>query len=233
MARKKVILTDEYPYHITNRSNNRERFYLPLKELWPICINAIKTLKKDYGCRHHAFVLMPNHYHLVLDTPKLNLSDSIQYFQTEVARRANKKTGRINHFFGGRYKWSLITNETYYWNAFKYIARNPVAAGICKNIEDYPYCSINDPSSKELWAPLSEIENRVDYKWLNEDFSKEKKEAIKKGLRRSVFKPPSNNNKYATKLDLVPEEIKSRISDTKSSFPKNRFQCNTRNNKLS
>jgi hypothetical protein len=43
-------------------------------------------------------------------------------------------------------------------------------------------------------------------------------EAIKKGLRRSVFKPPSNNNKYATKLDLVPEEIKSRISDTKSSF---------------
>jgi putative transposase len=180
MARKKVILTDEYPYHITNRSNNRERFYLPLKELWPICINAIKTLKKDYGCRHHAFVLMPNHYHLVLDTPKLNLSDSIQYFQTEVARRANKKTGRINHFFGGRYKWSLITNETYYWNAFKYIARNPVAAGICKNIEDYPYCSINDPSSKELWAPLSEIENRVDFKWLNEDFSKEKNEAIKK-----------------------------------------------------
>lgn len=150
--------------------------------------------------------MMSNHYHLLISTPKSNLSEAMTYLHREVAKRANSSAGRINHFFGGRYKWSLIENELYYWNAVKYILRNPVEARMCNEVQEYEYSSFNDKMSCDLWQMLDVFTDNkspvnLDTDWLNEKFSTEHNNAIKIALRRKIFTPPVNHNRKRTSLD--------------------------------
>lgn len=198
MPRAKLIETSDYPYHIQNRSNNREFFYLPNECLWPIFLECLKGLQEMYGCRIHSFVLMTNHYHLIISTPRSNLGASMKYFHREVARNANRIAGRINHFFGGRYKWSLISTELYYWNALKYVFRNPVRAGICEDVRGYSHSSLNR-SLDFKWElsdffldPTREVD--LNLEWLNEPFQTEIEEAIGKSLRRREFAVSKGRN---------------------------------------
>lgn len=195
MPRKLLIRTPDFPYHITNRSNNKDFFYIDKSLLWDIFMNCLNELINQYGCDMHGFVLMSNHYHLIISTPRENIGDAMKYFHREVARQANKSTGRVNHFFGGRYKWSIVSNEDYYWNGVKYIFRNPVRAGICSDVTDYEFSSLNKNTPLFNWKMIdyfavdkSLIELNTD--WLNEPFSKENEAAVGKALKRREFKVP-------------------------------------------
>lgn len=202
MPRKQLILTDEYPYHVINRANNKEFFYIELQDLWEIFEDHFKKAKEIFKCEIHAFVLMGNHFHLLISTPNKNLGEVMKYLQREVARNVNKKTNRINHVFGGRYKWSLIQQETYYWNVIKYVFRNPVRSGIADNVLNYPFSSLEktDYPLIDFWNQNKKIHS-LDLDWLNEPFLKEKEDAIKKALRRKVFELPKDENKKLMRLD--------------------------------
>jgi hypothetical protein len=131
------------------------------------------------------------------------------FLHREVARQANKKTKRINHFFGGRYKWCLIQNENYFWNATKYIFQNPMKAFICKRVEEYPFSSFN--TDVNFWHMSDFFGDRdkkiiLDLNWLNQSFTKEVNDAIGKGLRRRIFKLPVTKNK---KIVEAPQIVKS------------------------
>ncbi|QDK45853.1 hypothetical protein DOM22_12175 [Bdellovibrio sp. ZAP7] len=206
MPRKTLILTDDFPYHVTNRSNNREKFYLENYILWTIFLDCFEELKKQYTCEIHAFVLMSNHYHLIISTPKRNLGEAMKYLHREVARKANKQSGRINHFFGARYKWSVINAEAYYWNCIKYVFRNPVRAGICTRVDDYRFSSLNSqPASWKWnmcdWFHRDQPQITPDHDWLNEPFHLELEEIIRLGLRRREFSPPPDSKKKRSYLD--------------------------------
>lgn len=195
MPRKLLIRTNEFPYHITNRSNNQEFFYLKNDDLWEIFLSCLYQLEIQFQCSVHAFVLMSNHYHLLISTPDCNIGEAMKYLHREVARKANKNTNRINHFFGGRYKWSVVNNENYYWNAVKYIFRNPVRAGICSSVKDYKYSSLNSSPKKFSWKmtdffhnPQSSID--LDVHWLEESYPSETEESVRYALRRREFKLP-------------------------------------------
>lgn len=206
MPRKKLIYSSDFPYHITNRSNNREFFLIPMEPLWFIFLEKLTELKLQFSCEIHSFVLMSNHYHLILSTPRGNIGEAMKYFQREVARAANKHSDRINHFFGGRYKWTLIGHENYYWNSVKYVFRNPVRAKICTQVSDYPFSSLNRTATDFEWDMVDVFAGRekkveLDLNWLDEPFAKEKEEAIKKGLRRREFKLPTDKSGKAFTLD--------------------------------
>lgn len=205
MPRKVLIENSKFPYHITNRSNNREYFYTPLPILWEIMLEKIKYLDQKMNIKSHAFVLMSNHYHWLLSTPDENLSKGMTYFHREVARGANRKSNRINHFFGGRYKWCSIQKEIYYWNTLKYIFRNPVKANLCAQVEDYQFSSLNDHKGVDSWnlcdffnAPENTIDPNLE--WLNTDYDPKIDEALKKALRRRTFKLPKDRNRKIVKL---------------------------------
>ncbi len=205
MPRKTLNESDEYPYHITNRSNNKEFFYLPLPILWPIILDKIRYLDKHLHIRSHAFVLMSNHYHWILSTPDKNLSKAMTYFHREVSRCANRQAGRINHFFGGRYKWCSIHNEDYYWNAVKYVFRNPVKAELCTRVECYEFSSLTLDSTPEPFKMCNffddaETSIALDLEWLNESFSSEMDEALRKALRRREFQLPKDRNRKMIEL---------------------------------
>lgn len=207
MPRKKLILTSKAPYHVVNRSNNKELFYLPLQKLWPIFIENLKKIETHFNCEIHAFVLMNNHYHLIISTPDNNLGEAMKYLHREIARRANWKAKRINHFFGGRYKWSLIYEEIYYWNAVKYVLRNPVKAGISDRVENYPYSSFGMGKGDYRWKMVDFFHDKdklieLDTTWLNENFKDDHEDLIKLALRRREFKIPTSKNGHLENLEV-------------------------------
>lgn len=199
MARKLLIRTSQSPYHITGRSNNKDFFYIELEVLWEIFMQTMESAKNLFNCDFHAFVLMSNHYHLLISTPLNNVDKVMEHIQREVAKKANKKSARINHFFGGPYKWSLIYEEAYYWNAVKYIFRNPVRAGLCNDVLDYQYSSLNRNHKKLQWNMIDFFNDKtkpiaLDYDWLNEPFLNETEEDLRLALRRKEFKIPRSSS---------------------------------------
>lgn len=206
MPPKPLIRTNECPYHITARSNNKEFFQISVESLWEIFMDCMGQAQSKYGCHFHAFVLMSNHYHLLVSTPLNNIDDVMQYIQREVARKANKKSTRINHFFGGAYKWSLVYEENYYWNVLKYIFRNPIRAGICSTVECYKFSSLNLKPSNFNWIMNDFFHNKnkpilLDLEWLNEPYLNEIERNIQLGLRRKLFKLPCDQTGRRPALD--------------------------------
>ncbi|MGE3760009.1 MAG: transposase, partial [Pseudobdellovibrionaceae bacterium] len=158
---------------------------------------CFRELVVQYKCDIHAFVIMGNHYHLMISTPEKNIGECMKYLHREVAKRANKSVGRINHFFGGRYKWSMISDEGYYWNCVKYVFRNPVKAGLCNDVKRYPYSSLNQQLTSFSWKMTDFFCDRqklitLETDWLNEPFLNEEEELITNGLRRREFTLPKD-----------------------------------------
>lgn len=198
MPRKKIYRTTDFPYHVSARCTNKEWFALPLPKVWEIFSIYLYFITLAYGVRIHAFVLMSNHFHMLISTPNGNIDEAMNYLQREVSRRLGEETDRINQIFGGPYHWTLIKNNIYYHHAYKYVYRNPVKAGICKRVEDYRYSTLRGLLGKDrMMIPafdnLGLIQNP--YKqlaWLNEDYSEENYQLIKKALRHREFCFPAD-----------------------------------------
>jgi len=142
MARKNLIRVNNYPYHVTIRTNNREWFNIPQSVIWKIAISSIHIANYKYPVNIDAFVLMNNHYHLLLYTPDANLDKFMNILNSNISREIRRRTGRINRIFGDRYKWKIITSEQYYLTVIKYILQNPLRALLVKKCEEYRYSTI-------------------------------------------------------------------------------------------
>lgn len=183
MPRKPTIRSNHHYYHVTARSNNKENFFLEIGEVWRIIISKLKMLQKEHKIKVGAFVLMNNHFHLLILTPEEDI-DRIMYFLMKgVTLTIQSKTGRINKIFGGRYKGCIIEHHNYLMNVYKYIYRNPVAAGLTTRAEDYVFSTLHQGNSLDLEPIVSK--NELD--WLNESFKIKEADSIKYGLTRTKF----------------------------------------------
>lgn len=203
MPRKPLIRSLDFPYHIYNRSNNKEWFCLPIDVTWHIFLKKLKKTQEMYGLQVHQFVLLNNHYHLSASTPNLNISDCMCYFQREVTKEINKYTGQINHVFGGRYKWSLVTAERYFFHLYRYIYQNPVRSKLCEMVQQYKYttvhqklgCNLAIHTIPHFFEHETIPEKREDYLiYLNEVVPNEHSEVIKRGLKNKTFKIPKTKS---------------------------------------
>ncbi|MGE3974318.1 MAG: transposase [Bdellovibrionales bacterium] len=196
MPRTPRINTNAFPYHVRARCINKDWFRLPIEQVWDIFSNQLFFLYRGFQIDIHAFVLMSNHYHMIVSTPKSNLSDGMLYFTTNVSRQITNDSCRINQTFGGPYKASLLTSPQYYMHAYKYVYRNPVEAGLSDSVLTYPYSSLNRLMGlNTLPFPIkrddvlfSNVEDTL--KWLDTKYRDQDKEIIRKALRRKVFTLP-------------------------------------------
>lgn len=193
MPRKRIYRTEEFPYHVVVRCANKEWFQLPMPEVWNIFSIYLYFICVAYKVQIHSFVLMSNHFHMLVSTPEANIDQAMNYLLREVSRRIGEKTKRINQIFGGPYHWTLIKNSTHYSHAYKYVYRNPVHAGLCSKVEEYKYsslhgllglCYLNIPAIDNL--NLIYDTTKV-LKWLNEEYSEENRESIRKALSHREF----------------------------------------------
>lgn len=198
MAREPTCRSADLPYHLSGRANNKEWFYLPLRKVWEIFAEKLSLVSEKYGAEPIAFVLMDNHYHLLLRTPNANLDRIMNYFVREISRSIGRESGRINHVFGGRYHWSLIDNAVYFAHAYKYVYRNPVKAGLSPTVEDYrfsTYPAVLRGFSSEF--PVHDFEHRYfctipknhseRTRWLNEPYSCSQEDLIRRALRKHTM----------------------------------------------
>ena len=119
------------------------------------------------GWRVHAWVLMDNHYHLLIETPEANFVAGMQWFQNAFTRRFNVRHGQWGRLFGDRYKAVLVEGEGYYCQTLMdYIHLNPVRAGFVKptaaqSVMDYPWRSVAGgnglaPGKRAPWFAATE-----------------------------------------------------------------------------
>lgn len=203
MGRKKFINHTEFPYHVTARCINRDWFSLDLHVVWEVMSRHLYFVSFAFNLRVHSFVLMSNHFHLIVRTPDANLSEAMRYFMRETSRELTYLSGRINQTYGSRFHRSLLDNPLYYLHAYKYLYRNPVKAGMCKRVEDYPFSSLPGLLG-ETWLdiPISEDENwgmwlsrESTLRWLNSTPTEEHWEEVRKALMRRVFSLSPQNNR--------------------------------------
>ena len=141
MTKKPRILTNEYPYHITLRGNNKQRTFSRNAD-YKYFLRLLSRYKEKYRFSLYHYVLMPNHLHLLLhlaeqvNIPKLMQGLTLSYFQYK-----NKRTGYCGHFWQGRYASKIIDTDRYLISAGLYIERNPVKAQIVALPEDYKWSS--------------------------------------------------------------------------------------------
>lgn len=206
MPRKPIIRSSEHYYHLTGRSNNREHFYLSSEEVWEVMTRELRKLQKEYDLKISAFVLMGNHFHLLALTPKEPIDRIMYFFMKKVTNEMHKKTGRINKIFGGRYKGCVIDNPKYLLNVYKYIYRNPVAAGIVQKAEQYPYSTLfYDLNESKLPFALDDVASLnvaestfVKSEWINSAFEADEVVSMKWGLSKTRFLYKKERNQRKT-----------------------------------
>jgi len=164
-----------------------------MEEVWDIFSIYLHFISHAYQVRIHSFVLMSNHFHMLISTPDANIDEAMNYFLREVSRSLGKASGRINQIFGGPYHWSLINNSIYYQHAYKYIYRNPVHAGLSRQVEEYKFSTLRGLLGFErLVIPaidnLDLIHNPASQlRWLNKTYDEDVQEAIRLALRKKEF----------------------------------------------
>lgn len=94
-----------------------------------------------YDLRVLAFCLMSNHYHVVLETPRRNLSDAMQFINGVFAQRSNRRHRQTGHVFEGRFRSLIIERESYLTRATRYVVRNPVRAHLVTGAAAWPWSS--------------------------------------------------------------------------------------------
>jgi putative transposase len=140
MARPPRIQVPGGIYHVTSRGNRLQpiyhddfdrRFFLALRD------RVIRRCE----WRLHAYCLMTNHFHLLVETPIPNLSTGMQRLKGDYADYFNGRYSFEGHLFQQRFGSRLLETEEYFSDALRYIAMNPVKAGLCEHPADWPWSS--------------------------------------------------------------------------------------------
>ncbi len=102
---------------------------------------VVREAAELFGARVAAYCLMSNHYHLLLQTPRGNIARVMRQINGLYTQHYNRRHGADGQLFRGRYKGILVEEDSYLLELLRYIHRNPVRAGMVKDIADYPWSS--------------------------------------------------------------------------------------------
>ena len=140
MARPHRIDYPDTFYHVLSRGNEKRPIYYEPEDYMKFLELLGKTTEK-FHVEIHAYVLMENHYHLLIRTRQANLSRAIQWLGVTYTGWLNRRHNRSGHLFQGRFKSFLIEDDRYFTAMCYYIHGNPVRAGIVEEVTAYPWSS--------------------------------------------------------------------------------------------
>ena len=158
----------EYPgalYHITSRGNEKKEIFLSAEDRTKF-LDILRDYHERYGILAHAYVLLDNHYHLILETPRGNLLKVMHGLNGSYTGYFNRKYRRVGHLLQGRYRAILVDKDEYLLPLSRYVHLNPVRAGIVESPEKYPWSSYGGyigKAKKQDW---------VEYTWVLSQFDR-------------------------------------------------------------
>ncbi len=111
-------------YHVTSRGDRREAIYEDDADRMKF-LEILETVIRDFNWVCHAYCLMTNHYHLVIETPDGNLSKGMRQLNGVYTQASNHRHDRSGHLFQGRYKAILVDGDSYLLELPRYVVLNP------------------------------------------------------------------------------------------------------------
>jgi REP element-mobilizing transposase RayT len=127
-------------FHITARGNRLQPIFLSDRDRVHFLV-LLATLVAARGWKLHAYCLMTNHYHLLVETPNGDLSAGLQWLNGRYAQWFNYVYGFSGHLFQGRFHSVLVESQHHLLELSRYIVLNPVRAGMCQRAQDWPWSS--------------------------------------------------------------------------------------------
>ena len=178
MARQLRVEFENALYHITSRGNQRDKIFYDVSDRERF-LEILTRTKERYGFLLHAYVLMDNHYHLLMETPRANLSQIMQNINTSYTVYVNRKYQRSGHLLQGRFKGIIVDKDRYLVALSRYIHLNPVRVKLVKRPNEYPWTSYRAFIDQRAESSLVDTGETLSY------FSKHRDRAVR-GYREFV-----------------------------------------------
>ena len=140
MARPLRIDQEDTFYHVINRGNERRDIFRDDADREGFLAQLGRCCER-FELEVFAYVLMSNHYHLLVRTHRANLSRAMQWLGVAYSSWHNARHQRSGHLFQGRFKSFLVPETVYLYRLLLYIHRNPLRAKAVENLADYRWSS--------------------------------------------------------------------------------------------
>jgi putative transposase len=127
-------------YHVTARGNEQRLVFADDVDCHSF-LRALAAVVERYHILCHAYCLMNNHYHLVLETPDANLSSAMRQLNGVYSQRFNRRHSRTGHLFGGRFHAVVVERDAHLREVARYIVLNPVRAGLVDDPVEWRWSS--------------------------------------------------------------------------------------------
>ena len=207
MARPLRIEYEGAVYHVTARGNARAAIFKNDQDR-RVFLEILSKVIERYRWLCHAYCLMGNHYHLLIETPDGNLSAGMRQLNGLYTQTFNRRHRRVGHIFQGRFKAILVDKESYLLELCRYIVLNPVRAKMVKHPQRYPW------SSYRATAGLARPPAFLGRDWLLSQFGRNRAHA-QGAYRRFVQEgigEPSPWEKLTGQVLLGPESFVKKVA---------------------
>lgn len=155
MARPLRLAFEGAVYHITNRGNSLGNIFLADSDRERF-LEILTGVVDRYSWQCHAYCLMTNHYHLLIETPDANLSQGMRQLNGIYTQWINREHRRTGHVFQGRFKLILVEKESHLLEVARYVVLNPVRANMVRSPRDWQWSSYRATAGQdEVLAFLS------------------------------------------------------------------------------
>lgn len=143
--------------HVTTRGVRRARIYLDEFDYvgW---LRIFERAVERFEWRCHAYCLMPNHFHLLIELTRPTLALGMKHLNQSYAQRVNARYDRTGHVFEAAYDATLIETDEHFVTACRYVVRNPVRAGLCAEAGDWPWSSFRATAGLSHCPPYLVVE---------------------------------------------------------------------------
>lgn len=208
MPRKDRITEPGY-YHVISRGVERRNIYLE-NEDYNEFLNILKDVTNTFHIQLHAFCLMTNHYHLLIETKENNISEAMKRVNFLYAIYFNKKYKRTGHLWQGRFASYYLYDDVHFWYVAKYCERNPIKAKMVKSISDYMYQSFYQ------WKYKSEFYELIKESKIHEMTQDEYEEFIHSEFSEDIVEKIYDTPKYIKKdgeLKILYKRIETFFTD--------------------
>ena len=178
MARPLRLEFEGALYHITSRGNARESIFLDNGDRARF-LEILGNVVDRFGWICHAYCLMTNHYHLLIETPDADLSRGMHLLNGVYTQWFNHRYDRVGHLFQGRFKAILVEKDTHLLELVRYVVLNPIRAKTVRNVRDWPW------SSYRATAGQAEAPGFLTIGWILSQFDLDPERAVR-AYRRFV-----------------------------------------------
>jgi REP element-mobilizing transposase RayT len=143
-------------HHVTAHGVDTRPLYADDHDRW-FFIGRLGDVTREIGWRCLAFCLMDTHFHLVVEQGEVPLWRGMRLLNGRYAAAFNERHGRRGHLFEGRYRDTPVEDESHLLTTIRYVARNPVDAGVCRRPQDWPWSTYGQlVGARRGWSFVSD-----------------------------------------------------------------------------